>query len=74
MFAIKDAAKNNMFDQKSDKIAFIKDTVVLPTDSTFLLTLFKEIPDYSASVPSYTSKIEFFLATKASMKILKLKP
>ncbi|MEE9362494.1 MAG: Ig-like domain-containing protein [Cellulophaga sp.] len=56
MFAIKDAAKNNMFDQKSDKIAFIKDTVVLPTDSTFLLTLFKEIPDYSVSVPSYTSK------------------
>ena len=42
IFAIKDAAKNNIFDQNSDKIAFLKDTITLPTDSTYVLTLFKE--------------------------------
>ena len=56
LFALKDASKNNIFDQNSDKIAFLKDTVSLPTDSTYVLTLFKEIPNYSASVPSFASK------------------
>ena len=52
MFALKDANKNNMFEQNLDKIGFIEDTLSIPTDSTFLLTLFKEIPDYKISVPS----------------------
>ena len=56
IFAIKDAAKNNIFDQNSDKIAFLKDTITLPTDSTYVLTLFKETPSYSASVPSFAAK------------------
>ncbi|MEO1012987.1 MAG: Ig-like domain-containing protein, partial [Bacteroidota bacterium] len=38
LFGIKDEAKNNIFDQNSDKIAFIRDTVDLPTDSIYLLT------------------------------------
>ncbi|WP_337251758.1 hypothetical protein [Maribacter halichondriae] len=56
MFAIKDEAKNNIFDQNADKIAFISDTISLPTDSTYLLNLFKEIPDYKISVPSFVSR------------------
>ncbi|MFX0556295.1 Ig-like domain-containing protein [Maribacter sp. CXY002] len=56
LFAIKDAAKNNVFDQKTDKIAFIQDTVILPTDSIYLLNLFREIPDYAAAVPSLIAK------------------
>lgn len=56
LFAIKDAAKNNLFDQKTDKIGFINDTVNLPTDSIYLLNLFKEIPDYGVAVPSMVAK------------------
>ncbi|MFS4492484.1 Ig-like domain-containing protein [Maribacter sp. 2308TA10-17] len=56
MFAIKDESKNNIFDQNTDKVAFLQDTITLPTDSTYLLTLFKEIPDYSASVPNFAAK------------------
>jgi uncharacterized protein (DUF2141 family) len=56
MFGVKDEAKNNIFNQKVDKIAFIRDTVNLPTDSVFLLTMFKEIPDYSISVPNFAAK------------------
>lgn len=55
MFGLKDEAKNNIFNQKVDKIAFIKDTVNLPTDSIYLLTMFKEIPNYSISVPNYAA-------------------
>ncbi|WP_317126849.1 Ig-like domain-containing protein [Arenibacter aquaticus] len=55
LFGVKDEAKNNVFDQRADKIAFIKDTVSLPTDSIYLLTMFKEKPDYSISVPNFAA-------------------
>ncbi len=56
LFAIKDAGKDNMFNQKTDKIGFINDTITLPTDSIYLLNLFKEIPDYAITVPSLAAK------------------
>jgi len=58
IFALKDEGKNNFFDQNADKIAFIQDTITLPSDSVYLpeLTLFKEIPNYSAYVPSFAAK------------------
>lgn len=61
LFGIKDVAGNNLFDQKSDKIGFIEDTIQLPTDSIYLLNLFKEIPDYGVAVPSMeaSNKISF---------------
>jgi len=52
LFGIKDASGNNIFDQKTDKIGFVEDTISLPTDSIYLLNLFKEIQDYSVAVPS----------------------
>lgn len=55
MIAIKDNGKNNIFDQTEDKIGFIQDTVVLPADTVYLLNLFKEIPNYSVSPPTYAA-------------------
>ena len=52
LFGIKDVANNNIFDQKTDKIGFVEDTINLPTDSIYLLNLFKEISDYGVAVPS----------------------
>ncbi len=56
LFALKDAAKNHVFDQNADKIAFLPDTITLPTDSTYVLNLFKEVPNYSMAVPSLVAK------------------
>ena len=72
LVAIKDESKNNLFDQQTDKIAFVTDTIQIPTDSTYELTLFKEIPDYSASPPNYaaSNKIIFgYTGIADSMKI-----
>ncbi len=55
MVAMKDEAKNNVFDQKTDKIGFIQDTITLPTDSVFLLKMFREIPNYSVLPPSFAA-------------------
>jgi uncharacterized protein (DUF2141 family) len=56
LIGLKDATKDNVFDQKVDKIGFIRDTITLPTDSIYLLNLFKEEPDYSVIVPSMIAK------------------
>lgn len=56
LFALKDESKNNVFDQNADKIGFLEDTITLPTDSVYLLTIFKEVPNYRASVPSFEAK------------------
>ncbi len=52
LIAIKDENKNNLFDQDTDKIAFLEEPVDIPTDSSFLLTLFREVPNYNAARPS----------------------
>lgn len=56
LFAITDKGKNNVFDQRVDKIGFLSDTISLPTDSVYLLNQFLEEPDYKVSVPSYVAK------------------
>lgn len=74
MFALKDAAKNNIFDQNADKIAFLSDTITLPTDSTYLLTLFKEIPDYSSSVPSFAAQNKIVFGYYGGEEDIEIKP
>jgi uncharacterized protein (DUF2141 family) len=73
MFGVKDEAKNNIFNQKTDKIAFIKDTISLPTDSVYLLTLFKELPDYSISVPNFAAKNKIIFGYQGNVKDISIK-
>ncbi|MFS4454605.1 Ig-like domain-containing protein [Maribacter sp. 2304DJ31-5] len=74
LLAIKDAAKDNIFDQKTDKIGFVTDTINLPTDSIYLLNLFKEIPDYGVAVPSLVSKNRISFGYYGQGKNIKITP
>jgi len=56
LLAIKDIGNNNLFNQKTDKIAFIKDFIEVPTDSMFELKMFKEVNDYRAVNLALVSK------------------
>ena len=56
LFGLKDVNKNNMFDQSQDKIGFINDTITIPTDSIYVLNLFREQLNYKPSVPSLAAK------------------
>jgi uncharacterized protein (DUF2141 family)/predicted small lipoprotein YifL len=74
LFALKDEGKNNLLDQKVDKIAFVTDTITLPTDTTYLLTLFKEIPDYRAAVPSYAAQNKIMFGYQGEAKHMVIEP
>ncbi|PIB29567.1 Ig-like domain-containing protein [Maribacter sp. 4G9] len=74
LFGVKDQAKNNVFDQNTDKIGFINDTIHLPTDSIYLLNLFKEVPDYGITVPTYAAKNKIIFGYYGDGKSMEISP
>ena len=74
IFGVKDEGRNNVFDQRADKIAFLEDTITLPTDTLLLLNLFKEIPDYAASVPSYVAKNRILFGYSGNGDSIRINP
>ena len=72
LFALKDVNKNNMFNQRQDKIGFLQDTVTIPTNSVYLLNLFQENPDYTVSVPSYVAKNHILFGYQGNHEDIKI--
>lgn len=56
LVAIKDKNRNYKFDPKQDKIAYYDQTIQIPTDTSYTLTLFNEILAFKAERPKHASK------------------
>jgi len=72
LVALKDENNNYTFQQKEDKIGFRKEIITVPSDTSYVLKLFKEIADFKATRPSQVSgnKIAFgFEGDYENMKI-----
>ena len=61
LVALKDENSNYTFQQKKDKIGFKKNFITLPTDSSFIIKMFKETNNFKATRPKLVSgnKIAF---------------
>lgn len=55
LIAMKDEDANFTFQSNKDKIAFLKDFITIPTDSSYTLKLFKETPALKTSRPKQVS-------------------
>ena len=55
LIALKEQTRNYTFQPKTDKIAFYKDLITIPTDSLFELKLFKEVLDFKPTRPKLES-------------------
>lgn len=53
MVGIMDKNNNYLYNPKSEKIGFVAQDIVIPTDSTYEITVFKEELDFSPKRPSY---------------------
>jgi len=72
LVALKDENNNYTFQQKEDKIGFRKEFITVPTDTTYVLKTFKEVPNFKATRPKLVSgnKIAFgFEGDYKNMKI-----
>ena len=56
LIALKDANNNKIYNPEIDKIGFVKDTIVLPTDQKYNFTIFKEVPKLKVFKPKEVSK------------------
>ena len=74
LIAIKDEAKNNLYDPVVDKIGFVEDTITLPTDSIYVLDLFREVADYSPVVPKLAASNKIVFGYNGSEEKLEIQP
>ena len=56
LVALKEKNIDYTFQPVNDKIGFVNSEIILPTDSTFVLTLFKESPAYAIGRPKHVAK------------------
>lgn len=74
LVGLKEKSNDYIFQPRNDKIAFLQDTITLPTDSTYTLTLFKETLDYKMARPAHISKNEFIFGYEGNIDSLVLEP
>ena len=56
LIALREENKNYTFQPKTDKIGFVEQDVSLPTEETFDISIFKEVPVYNLSRPKQESQ------------------
>ncbi len=72
IIALKDKNNNYKFDPKSDKIAFLKETISIPNDTLYQLELFKEVEKFKATKVSQESSNKFYLAAEGNKENIKV--
>ena len=72
LLALSDKSKNYKFDPKEDKIGFLREYVDIPTDSSYLINLFKEILTFKLSRPAEASKGHIFFGYEGDADSLKI--
>ncbi len=73
IIALKDKNNNYKYDPKSDKIAFLEQTISLPNDTVFELEIFKEKPKFKADKPIQQSNNKFYMGFQGNPENTKIK-
>jgi len=71
--ALKQKTNTYMFKPDQDKIAFILDTIVIPTDKKYNLVLFKSEEKFAAKRPAQISENKWYLPYKGNKEGVKIK-
>ncbi len=74
MVAIKEKTNDYTFQPKTDKIGFLEDFITLPTDSSYTMTIFKEIPGYKITRPAQLSKYHIVFGYEGEENELEITP
>ncbi len=56
LVALNEKNRNYLFRPDEDKIGFVSDIITIPTDSAYVVTMFKEASEYEVIRPSLTGK------------------
>ncbi len=73
MVALKDENSNYSFEQKTDKIGFLKDFISIPSDSSYNIELFREDIDFKITRPFLASGQKIAFGYEGSHEQMRLK-
>lgn len=73
LFAIKEQSNNYTFQPESDRIAFVADTITLPTNDSYLLSLFLENKSYRIEKPKQVGNNQIIFGYSGNIDSLKIK-
>lgn len=71
--ALKQKTNNYLFNPEQDKIAFIQDTIVIPTEKKYNLVLFKSEEKFGAKRPAQISENKWYLPYKGNKEGVSIK-
>lgn len=74
LIALKEKTSDYTFQPKTDKIGFSKEFISLPTDSSYTLTIFKEIPEFKYTRPAHLSKYHMVFGYEGDSKGATIEP
>lgn len=74
LIGLKEKSNDYIFQPKTDKIGFLRDTISLPADTTCSLTVFTETPDYEVTRPAHHSKQEILFGFNGKAAGLQIRP
>ena len=72
IIALKDKNNNYKFDPAQDKIAFLEQTITVPTEENYALNLFKSEEKFKAHRPSQVSENKWFLPYNGNTDSIKV--
>ncbi len=72
LIALKEKSNDYIFQARSEKIGFIKEFITIPTDNSYTLTIFKEIPKYTIFKPKHESKNHIIFGFQGETEKLKI--
>ncbi len=74
LVALQEETSNYTYEPRTDKVAFLKEFVQIPTDSTFQLSLFEETLPYQMTRPSHISKHKIAFGYEGNVDSLNVNP
>ncbi|MCW5518342.1 Ig-like domain-containing protein [Aureitalea sp. L0-47] len=74
LLALKEKLNDYTFQPKTDKIGFLNDNITLPSDSSYAVTIFKEVPEFKFTRPSQLSKYHIVFGYEGEVEGASLEP
>jgi uncharacterized protein (DUF2141 family) len=72
IIALRDFTSNYRYDPRQDKIGFYSEFITLPTEDTYDISLFKEVPAFEATRPSEVKKGRIYFGYEGDPKNMKI--
>lgn len=74
LVAIQEENNDYQFNPSTDKLAFHSEMITVPTDTSYTLTLFKEVPEFSLGRASHVKKNRIVIGFQGPLDTLQIDP